>query len=104
MSKLALMRYPKDRLAALAGASALRAIREGLLWTLPCLLVTALFLVLTVIARQLGLPATVVELLTAVHDKLTNLMPILAGTSIGYMLSFRHRVPHLPPRSCACPT
>lgn len=96
MSKLALMRYPKDRLAALAGASALRAIREGLLWTLPCLLVTALFLVLTVIARQLGLPATVVELLTAVHDKLTNLMPILAGTSIGYMLSFRHRVPHLP--------
>ena len=96
MPKLALMRYPKDRLAALAGASALRAIREGLLWTLPCLLVTALFLVLTVIARQLGLPATVVELLTAVHDKLTSLMPILAGTSIGYMLSFRHRVPHLP--------
>ncbi|MGS1109710.1 PTS sugar transporter subunit IIC/EAL domain-containing protein [Achromobacter anxifer] len=96
MPKLALMRYPKDRLAALAGASALRAIREGLLWTLPCLLVTALFLVLTVIARQLGLPATVVELLTGVHDKLTSLMPILAGTSIGYMLSFRHRVPHLP--------
>ncbi len=96
MSKLALMRYPKDRLAALAGASALRAIREGLLWTLPCLLITALFLVLSVIARQLGLPAALVDLLTGVHDKLSGIMPILAGTSIGYMLSFRHRVPHLP--------
>ena len=43
------MRYPKDRLAALAGASALRAIREGLLWTMPCLLVAALFLVLAIV-------------------------------------------------------
>ncbi|MGB3436361.1 PTS sugar transporter subunit IIC/EAL domain-containing protein [Achromobacter sp.] len=96
MPKPALIRYPKDRLAALAGASALRAIREGLLWTLPCLLITALFLVLSVVARQLDLPASVVDLLTGVHGKLSDIMPILAGTSIGYMLSFRHRVPHLP--------
>ncbi|WP_447921573.1 PTS sugar transporter subunit IIC/EAL domain-containing protein [Achromobacter aegrifaciens] len=96
MPKLALTRYPKDRLAALASASGLRAIREGLLWTMPCLLVTALLLVLSVIARQLGLPATVVDLLTGVHDKLAGIMPVLVGTSIGYMLSFRHRVPHLP--------
>ncbi|WP_175175370.1 PTS sugar transporter subunit IIC/EAL domain-containing protein [Achromobacter pestifer] len=96
MPKSILLRYPKDRLAALASASALRAIREGLLWTMPCLLVTALFLVLSVIARQFGLPATIVELLTSVHDKLAGIMPILVGTSIGYMLSFRHRVPHLP--------
>ncbi|WP_258129908.1 PTS sugar transporter subunit IIC/EAL domain-containing protein [Achromobacter anxifer] len=96
MPKLALMRSPKDRLTALASASSLRAIREGLLWTMPCLLVTALFLVLSVIARQLGLPAAVVELLTEVHDKLAGIMPVLVGTSIGYMLSFRHRVPHLP--------
>ncbi|WP_435816395.1 hypothetical protein [Achromobacter xylosoxidans] len=50
MSTSRFMRYPKDRLAALASASALRAIREGLLWTMPCLLVSALFLVLSVVA------------------------------------------------------
>ncbi|WP_424625085.1 PTS sugar transporter subunit IIC/EAL domain-containing protein [Achromobacter marplatensis] len=96
MPKSILPRNPKDRLASLASASALRAIREGLLWTLPCLLVTALFLVLSVVARQFGMPPSVVELLTGVHDKLSGIMPILAGTSIGYMLSFRYRLPHLP--------
>ncbi|MFY3924693.1 hypothetical protein ACOTJA_15215 [Achromobacter xylosoxidans] len=55
MSTSRFMRYPKDRLAALASASALRAIREGLLWTMPCLLVSALFLVLSVVAGPGGL-------------------------------------------------
>ncbi|MGV2904584.1 PTS sugar transporter subunit IIC/EAL domain-containing protein [Achromobacter sp. AGC25] len=96
MPKSTLPRHPKDRLAALATAGSLRAIREGLLWTLPCLLVTALFLVVSVAARQLGLPVALVELLAGIHDRLTGIMPILAGASIGYMLSFRHHVPHLP--------
>jgi PTS system cellobiose-specific IIC component len=90
------MRYPKDRLAALASASALRAIREGLLWTMPCLLVSALFLVLSVVAGQLGLSSTVVQELAAVHAKLNSVMPMLVSTSVGYMLSIRHRVPNLP--------
>lgn len=90
------MRYPKDRLAALAGANALRAIREGLLWTMPCLLVAALFLVLSVLARQLGLPAPVAETLAEVHDRLNAIMPMLVGTSVGYMMSIRYRVPNLP--------
>ena len=33
-----------QRLARLAGANSMRAIREGLLWLVPCLLVSALFL------------------------------------------------------------
>ncbi|MFY3936480.1 hypothetical protein ACOTH9_15765, partial [Achromobacter xylosoxidans] len=57
MSTSRFMRYPKDRLAALASASALRAIREGLLWTMPCLLVSALFLVLSVVAGRPAGPA-----------------------------------------------
>lgn len=96
MPKSKLLRYPKDRLAALAGANALRAIREGLLWTMPCLLVSALFLVLSVVARQLGLPPAFADLLLGVHDKLAGIMPLLVGASIGYMLSIRHRLPHLP--------
>ncbi|ALX85914.1 PTS sugar transporter subunit IIC [Achromobacter denitrificans] len=90
------MRYPKDRLAALASANALRAIREGLLWTMPCLLVAALFLVLSVLARQLGMPAPVAEILAGVHTRLNAVMPILVSTSVGYMMSIRYRVPNLP--------
>jgi PTS system cellobiose-specific IIC component len=88
--------YPKDRLAALASANALRAIREGLLWTMPCLLVSALFLLLSVCARQLGLPDGIATLLASLHRKLSGIMPLMAGMSIGYMLSIRHRLPHLP--------
>lgn len=90
------MRYPKDRLAALAGANGLRAIREGLLWTMPCLLVAALFLVLSVLARQLGLPVAVAEALADVHSRLNAIMPMLVSTSVGYMMSIRYRVPNLP--------
>ena len=96
MPTTSFMRYPKDRLAALASASALRAIREGLLWTMPCLLVSALFLVLSVVAGQLGLSSTVVQELAAVHTRLNSVMPMLVSTSVGYMLSIRHRVPNLP--------
>ena len=96
MPKSVFLRYPKDRLAALASANALRAIREGLLWTLPCLLVSALFLLLSVCARLLGLPDVIADLLAGAHRKLSAIMPLLAGMSIGYMLSIRHRLPHLP--------
>ena len=42
------------RLALLAGAESLRSIREGLLWLLPCLLVSALLLILGQCAQALG--------------------------------------------------
>ena len=57
---------------------------------------SALFLVLSVLARQAGLPEPATELLTSVHQKLTGIMPMLVAAAIGYMLSIRHRVPHLP--------
>ncbi|MNK47203.1 Lichenan permease IIC component [compost metagenome] len=96
MPKAVFPRYPKDRLAALASANALRAIREGLLWTMPCLLVSALFLILSVCARQLGLSEGISDFLASVYRRLSAVMPLLAGASIGYMLSIRHRLAHLP--------
>ena len=96
MPKSIFPHYPRDRLAALASANALRAIREGLLWTLPCLLVSALLLILSVCARQFGLPGDIADLLANAHRKLSGIMPLLAGMSVGYMLSIRHRLPHLP--------
>ena len=45
-----------QRLARLAGANSMRAIREGLLWLVPCLLVSALFLILSALAQMSGQP------------------------------------------------
>lgn len=50
-----------QRLAALASTESLRAIREGLLWILPCLLVSAGFLILSECARVLLMSRDVIE-------------------------------------------
>lgn len=85
-----------QRLAALAGADSMRAIREGLLWLVPCLLVSAAFLVLSALAQLAGLPEGVSRTLAGLHAQISGILPPLAAASIGYMLSIRHRLPRLP--------
>ncbi|KAF1029151.1 MAG: putative cyclic di-GMP phosphodiesterase PdeB [Pseudomonas sp.] len=84
------------RLATLASAESLRAIREGLLWILPCLLVSAVFLILSECARLLGFDPQVVTFLAALHNKISSVIPLLVAASIGYMLAVQHRLPQLP--------
>ncbi len=96
------MRQPRfklfftHRLALLAGAESLRSIREGLLWLLPCLLVSAVLLILAQCFQALGAPRELVELLTGLHDRISSIIPLLVAASIGYMLAIQHRLPQLP--------
>jgi cellobiose PTS system EIIC component len=85
-----------QRLAALASTESLRAIREGLLWILPCLLVSAGFLILSECARVLGFDAQVVSLLAGLHNQISSVIPLLVAASIGYMLAIQYRLPQLP--------
>jgi PTS system cellobiose-specific IIC component len=85
-----------QRLAALASAESLRAIREGLLWILPCLLVSAGFLILSECARVLGFDPQVVAFFSGLHAKISSVIPLLVAASIGYMLSIQYRLPQLP--------
>ena len=84
------------RLEAVARADSMRAIREGLLWVLPCLMVSAVFLVLSVLARVLGLPPAVGDMLAGLHGEISRILPLLIAASIGYMLAIRHQLPRLP--------
>lgn len=85
-----------QRLAVLASTESLRAIREGLLWILPCLLVSAGFLILSECARVLGFNQQVVGFLAGLHNQISSVIPLLVAASIGYMLAIRHRLPQLP--------
>jgi len=85
-----------QRLAALASTESLRAIREGLLWILPCLLVSAGFLLLSECARILGFSSPVVAFLAGLHAKISSVIPLLVAASIGYMLAVQYRLPQLP--------
>ncbi|MBD8149968.1 PTS sugar transporter subunit IIC/EAL domain-containing protein [Pseudomonas fluorescens] len=84
------------RLAALASIESLRAIREGLLWILPCLLVSAGFLILSECVRMLGFSPQAVSFLAGLHDRISSVIPLLVAASIGYMLAIQHRLPQLP--------
>ena len=85
-----------QRLAVLASAESLRAIREGLLWILPCLLVSAGFLILSECAQVLGFSPQVVAFLAGLHNQISSVIPLLVAASIGYMLAIQHRLPQLP--------
>ncbi|MPR01595.1 EAL domain-containing protein [Pseudomonas sp. MAFF 212408] len=85
-----------QRLAALASTESLRAIREGLLWILPCLLVSTGFLILAECARVLGLDAHVVGFFSGLHNQISSVIPLLVAASIGYMLAIQYRLPQLP--------
>lgn len=85
-----------QRLASLAAAGSMRAIREGMLWVVPCLLVSAGFLMLSALARLAGLPPWLVQALAGLHDAIGSILPMLVSASIGYMLSIRHRLPRMP--------
>ena len=85
-----------QRLAALASIESLRAIREGLLWILPCLLVSAGFLILSECARMLGFSPQTASFLAGLHDRISAVIPLLVAASIGYMLAIQHRLPQLP--------
>ncbi|AFJ59046.1 MAG: PTS sugar transporter subunit IIC [Pseudomonadales bacterium RIFCSPLOWO2_12_60_38] len=85
-----------QRLAVLASTESLRAIREGLLWILPCLLVSAGFLILSECALALGFDAQVVSFLAGLHKQISSVIPLLVAASIGYMLAIQHRLPQLP--------
>ncbi|MCK3864927.1 EAL domain-containing protein [Pseudomonas sp. B329] len=85
-----------QRLAVLASTESLRAIREGLLWILPCLLVSAGFLILSECAQALGFAPQVVSFLAGLHNQISSVIPLLVAASIGYMLAIQHRLPQLP--------
>ena len=85
-----------QRLAVLASTESLRAIREGLLWILPCLLVSAGFLILSECALALGFDAQVVSFLSGLQKQISSVIPLLVAAAIGYMLAIQHRLPQLP--------
>lgn len=85
-----------DRLDKLAGSDSMRAIREGLLWIVPSLIVSAGFLVFAVILKAMHGPDVLIEALLLLHEDISHILPLLIAASIGYMLSIRHHLPRLP--------
>lgn len=84
--------YLADVSAGLPQSSTLRAIREGLLWLVPGLLVSAFILVLAAVFAHLpGLEKSAEDLLV-IRAGINDLIPHMAAASIAYMLALKHRM------------
>ncbi|WP_144630928.1 EAL domain-containing protein [Bordetella genomosp. 13] len=95
MPRTRIVQLNRAGLSRLASATTLRVMREGMVWTLPCLLVSALMLLLSQAALRLGL-SDAAGMLNDAHEQLDAIMPFLVCAAIGYMLALRYRLPQLP--------
>ena len=83
-------------LASLANRDSMRAVREGLLWVVPCLIVSAFFLILASLAEATDSPQSLQEAFRKAHEGMNAILPLLIAASIGYMIAIPYRLPRLP--------
>lgn len=84
------------RLNVLANGNAFRAIREGLLWVVPVLLLSEVLQLLVALGRHFPLPLSLNSALQAAQPALEHTIPLLIAGAIGYFLALNHRLPRLP--------
>lgn len=84
---LSVVRAMDRKVEALAAKPSLRAIRDGLLGVVPCLILSATLLVLAVCLEMLGVSAERVAVLNQLYDRITAITPYLVTASIAYMVA-----------------
>ncbi|USD66355.1 EAL domain-containing protein [Vibrio sp. SCSIO 43136] len=75
----------------------LRALREGLLWLVPCLMLSSLLLFVAAIGEfAYGRRLTWIEDLYQIHGVITQAFPFLLSASVCYILAMQWRLPRPP--------
>ncbi|WP_434361995.1 EAL domain-containing protein [Parasalinivibrio latis] len=78
-------------------APSMQAVREGMLWMVPCLMLSALILFTSSVVDFLfdGRPHWV-DALFNIYMKIMRIFPFLLTSAISYMLAFQYRLPRPP--------
>lgn len=75
----------------------LSAIREGLLWLVPCLMISSLILFIAAIGEFVyGYRPSWVQYFFSIHDEITTALPYLLSAAISYILAMQWRLPRPP--------
>lgn len=96
MNALDVIHRIDQSLTWLAETDTMRALREGLLCLIPYLLVVSSFVLASAVLDALGTLPTLSARLGIIHDELAHLMPLLAASAIGYMLSIHRDLARFP--------
>lgn len=90
------------KLNAIADQNTFRAIREGMVWLLPCLLLHSILFTIAALLQLLAIAPAVAQLFFTLHEALLSIIPMLMAGAIGYVLAIKKRLPLLP-MALLCP-
>lgn len=80
----------------LAEARSMQAVRDGFLWLVPCLLLSAMLLIVTTLLELIGVDEQYTAWLQTLYLNLSAITPMLAVGAIGYMRAVQYRIPRPP--------
>lgn len=88
--------YAKARLIRLLPSESVFYLREAMIWTLPCAMMSAIFVATAFMLQLVGVTPDVVANLTTLNKIFSGLIPIVATSSLAYILSVKKRLPPMP--------
>ena len=86
----------KARLKRLKPSETLFYLREAMIWTLPCAIMSGIFVAISSILQLLEVAPEIAGNLLSLNKLFSGVMPIVAGTALTYILSVKKRLPPMP--------
>lgn len=104
INKLLKFRWMLNRLASTAKGALLRLLptgaifylREAMIWSLPCVIMSALFVAAAFVLQLMNVAPELVANLTSLNKIFSGLIPVITTSSLAYILSVKKRLPPMP--------
>ena len=71
-------------------------LREAMIWTLPCAIMSAIFVATAFMLQLVDIAPDIVANLSSLNKIFSGLIPIIATSSLAYILSVKKRLPPMP--------
>ena len=68
-------------------------LREAMIWTLPCAIMSAIFVATAFMFQLIGIAPEFVANLSSLNKIFSGLIPIIATSALAYILSVKKRLP-----------
>ena len=86
----------KARFARILPSESIFYLREAMVWTLPCAMMSAIFVATAFMLQLMDVAPDVVTNLSNLNKIFSGLIPIIATSSLAYILSVKKRLPPMP--------
>lgn len=73
-----------------------QSLRQAMIWTLPCAMMSAIFVAIAFILDVLHFQAGLSQLLKQLNSVVSSFIPVVVATSLTYILSVKKRLPPMP--------